>query len=46
MEQNNFDAAEGLPADMQFNPGHLMQSKIESMRWANALKETTEGQAA
>lgn len=42
MEQNDFDAAEGLLADVQLNLGNLMQAQIEAMRWANSLKETTE----
>lgn len=42
MEQNDFDAAEGLLADMQLNRGHLMQAQIEAMRWANMLNETVE----
>ena len=42
MEQNDFDAAEGLLADMQLNLGNLMQAQIEAMRWANKLKETAE----
>ena len=42
MEQNDFDAAEGLLADMQLNLGHLMQAQIEAMNWANQLKETAE----
>ncbi|MDP2879573.1 MAG: EAL domain-containing protein [Sulfuricella sp.] len=40
MEQNDFDAAEGLLADMQLNLGNLMQAQIEAMRWANMLNET------
>ncbi len=42
MEQNDFDAAEGLLADMQLNLGNLMQAQIEAMRWASQLKETAE----
>lgn len=42
MEQNDFDAAEGLLADMQLNLGNLMQAQIEAMNWAHMLKETAE----
>jgi EAL and modified HD-GYP domain-containing signal transduction protein len=42
LEQNDFDAAEGLMADMQLNLGDLMQAQIEAMHWANMLKETAE----
>jgi EAL and modified HD-GYP domain-containing signal transduction protein len=42
LEQNDFDAAEGLLADMQLNLGHLMQAQIEAMHWAHMLKETAE----
>jgi EAL and modified HD-GYP domain-containing signal transduction protein len=42
MEQNEFDAAEGLLADMQLNLGNLMQAQIEAMRWASQLNETVE----
>jgi len=43
LEQNDFDAAEGLLADMQLNQGNLMQAQIEAMNWAHMLKETVEG---
>ncbi|GAO36961.1 cyclic diguanylate phosphodiesterase [Sulfuricella sp. T08] len=42
MEQNDFDAAEGLLADMQLNLGNLMQAQIEAMSWANQLNKTAE----
>jgi EAL and modified HD-GYP domain-containing signal transduction protein len=43
MEQNDFNTAEGLLADMQLSLDHLMQAQIEAMNWANSLKETAEG---
>lgn len=43
MEQNDFNAAEGLLADMQLSMDHLIQAQIEAMNWANSLKETAEG---
>lgn len=42
MEQNDFDSAEGLLADMQLNRGNLMRAQIEAMNWAHMLKETSE----
>ena len=42
IEQNDFDAAEGLLADMQLNQSNLMHAQIEAMRWANQLNETAE----
>ena len=42
LEHNDFDAAEGLLADMQLNLGRLMQAQIEAMNWAHMLKETAE----
>lgn len=42
MEQYDFDAAEGLLADMKLNLSDLMQAQIEAMRWSNSLKETVE----
>ncbi|MBU1689535.1 MAG: EAL domain-containing protein [Gammaproteobacteria bacterium] len=42
LEQSDFDAAEGLLADMQLNLSHLMQAQIEAMNWAHMLKETAE----
>ncbi|MHB1291705.1 MAG: EAL and HDOD domain-containing protein [Sulfuricella sp.] len=42
MEQNDFDTAEGLLADMQLNLGNLMQAQIEAMRWAHMLNEAVE----
>ena len=43
MEQNDFNTAGGLLADMRLSLGHLMQAQIEAMNWANSLKETAEG---
>ena len=40
LEQNDFNTAEGLLADMQLNQAHLMGAQMEAMLWANALKET------
>jgi EAL and modified HD-GYP domain-containing signal transduction protein len=42
IEQNDFDAAEGLLADMQLSQSNLVQAQIEAMRWANQLNEMTE----
>jgi EAL and modified HD-GYP domain-containing signal transduction protein len=42
MEQNDFDAAEGLLADMHLSLSNLTQAQIEAMRWANSLSETAE----
>lgn len=40
MERNDFNAAEGLLADMQLSLDNLMQAQIEAMNWAHMLKES------
>lgn len=40
IERNDFNAAEGLLADMQLSLDILMQAQIEAMNWAHMLKES------
>jgi EAL and modified HD-GYP domain-containing signal transduction protein len=40
MEQNDFDAAQGILAETQLSQGDLTLAQLEAMRWANAIKET------
>lgn len=41
LEQNDFDAAAGILAEMQLSQSDLIQAQLEAMRWANEIKEAT-----